>query len=115
MPVAINRLSKEETPLTFFTLLACYFYCRAKQADDTTSTRRWYDLSAMAFGLSFASQYMAQLFGAESPKTAVVDEVAVLPRERVVVRKYPETRVETVVSRSRKPRKRTVQKRRRKK
>jgi hypothetical protein len=63
LPVAINRLSKEETPLTFFTLLACYFYCRAKQTDDTTSTRRWYDLSAMAFGLSFASQYMAQLFG----------------------------------------------------
>ena len=62
LPVAINRLSKEETPLTFFTLLACYFYCRAKQAD-RTSTMRWYDLSAMAFGLSFASQYMAQLFG----------------------------------------------------
>ena len=62
LPVAINRLSKEETPLTFFTLLACYFYCRAKQADDT-STRRWYDLSAMGFGLAFASQYIAHLFG----------------------------------------------------
>ena len=29
LPVALNRLTKEETPLTFFTLLACYFYCRA--------------------------------------------------------------------------------------
>ena len=25
LPVALNRLTKEETPLTFFTLLACYF------------------------------------------------------------------------------------------
>ena len=32
LPVALNRLTKEETPLTFFTLLACYFYCRAQQA-----------------------------------------------------------------------------------
>ena len=67
LPVAINRLSKEETPLTFFTLLACYFYCRAKQADDTrtkhTSPKRWYDLSAIGFGLAFASQYIAHLFG----------------------------------------------------
>lgn len=62
LAVAINRLAKEETPLMFFTLLASYFYCRARQADET-STRRWYDLSAVGFGLSFASQYMAHLFG----------------------------------------------------
>jgi len=47
LPVALNRLAKEETPLTFFTLLACYFYCRAKQAN--ANTRRWYDLSAIGF------------------------------------------------------------------
>ena len=34
LPVALNRLTKEETPLTFFTLLACYFYCRAAQQAD---------------------------------------------------------------------------------
>ena len=63
LPVAINRLGKEETPLTFFTLLACYFYCRAKQAESDASTRQWYDLSAMSCGLAFASQYIAHLFG----------------------------------------------------
>src|SRR5215469_13148653 len=63
LAVALNRLAKEETPLTFFTLLACYFYCRAKQATSDTSTRRWFDLSAIGFGLAFASQYILHLFG----------------------------------------------------
>jgi hypothetical protein len=63
LPVALNRLTKEETPLTFFTLLACYFYCRAKQADTDKSARRWYDLSAIGFGLALASQYILHLFG----------------------------------------------------
>jgi hypothetical protein len=54
-------------------------------------------------------KYMAQLFGTESPKTQVVEEVVVIPRERVVVREYPETRVETVLSR-RKPEKTKPQK-----
>jgi hypothetical protein len=64
LPVALNRLTKEETPLTFFTLLACYFYCRAAQpADQDKSARRWYDLSAIAFGLALASQYILHLLG----------------------------------------------------
>src|ERR1700746_1386882 len=63
LPVALNRLTKEETPLTFFTLLACYFYCRAQQADAGESARRWYDLSAMGFGLALASQYILHLLG----------------------------------------------------
>src|SRR5215831_5860933 len=63
LAVALNRLAKEETPLTFFTLLACYFYCRAQQADSDESARRWYDLSAIGFGLSFASQYILHLLG----------------------------------------------------
>ena len=63
LPVALNRLTKEETPLTFFTLLACYFYCRAQQADADKSARRWYDLSAMGFGLALASQYILHLLG----------------------------------------------------
>jgi len=63
LPVALNRLTKEETPLTFFTLLACYFYCRAQQADADRTARRWYDLSAIGFGLSLASQYIIHLLG----------------------------------------------------
>ena len=63
LPVALNRLTKEETPLTFFTLLACYFYCRAQQADADQSARRWYDLSAISFGLGLASQYILHLLG----------------------------------------------------
>jgi Dolichyl-phosphate-mannose-protein mannosyltransferase len=64
LPVALNRLTKEETPLTFFTLLACYFYCRAAHsADQDKGARRWYDLSAIGFGLALASQYILHLLG----------------------------------------------------
>ena len=63
LSIALNRLTKEETPLTFFTLLACYFYCRAQQADEGRSARRWYDLSALSFGLALASQYILHLLG----------------------------------------------------
>jgi Dolichyl-phosphate-mannose-protein mannosyltransferase len=63
LAIALNRLAKEETPLTFFTLLACYFYCRAQQADTDASARRWFDLSAIGFGMAFASQYILHLFG----------------------------------------------------
>ena len=63
LPIALNRLTKEETPLTFFTLLACYFYCRAQQAEADQSSRRWYDLSAISFGLALASQYILHLLG----------------------------------------------------
>lgn len=63
LPIALNRLTKEETPLTFFTLLACYFYCRAKQSEADGNHQPWYDLSAAAFGFSLASQYILHLFG----------------------------------------------------
>jgi hypothetical protein len=63
LSVALNRLTKEETPLTFFTLLACYFYCRAQQADEDPGARRWYDLSAISFGFALASQYILHLLG----------------------------------------------------
>ena len=63
LAIALNRLTKEETPLTFFTLLACYFYCRAELAGGDRSARRWYDLSAIGFGLALASQYIVHLLG----------------------------------------------------
>jgi len=66
LPVALNRLAKEETPVTFFTLLACYLYYRAKQATAATSTRRWHDLSGITFGLAIASQYQIHLVGLNS-------------------------------------------------
>ena len=63
LPVALNRLTKEETPLIFFTLLSCYFYCLAQQEDADKIARRWYDLSAIGFGLALASQYILHLLG----------------------------------------------------
>jgi 4-amino-4-deoxy-L-arabinose transferase-like glycosyltransferase len=64
-PLAIsqNRILKEDTLLTFFTLLAFYFFWRAKQADSEKKTVRWVDLCSIAFGLSFASKYIVYLFG----------------------------------------------------
>lgn len=63
LTIAVNRLAKEETAFTFFSLLACYFYCHVKGATSEKETRRWADLSAMAFGLATASQYMIHLLG----------------------------------------------------
>src|SRR5260370_16305066 len=55
LAIALNRLAKEETPLTFFTLLAFYLYCRAQQADSCESARRWYYPSAICFRSAFSS------------------------------------------------------------
>ena len=63
LAVSLNRLLKEETPLVFFTLLACYFYLRAKRTDTERGTQRWLDLSAVSFGLAAASQYIPQFLG----------------------------------------------------
>ena len=63
LAIALNRLLKEETPVVFFSLLGCYFYLRAKQASREMQFQRRMDLSAVGFGLSFASQYAPQLFG----------------------------------------------------
>ncbi len=63
LPIALNRLLKEETPLVFFSLLGCYFYLQAKKAMEETETRRWLDLSAIGFGLALASKYSPLLFG----------------------------------------------------
>jgi len=63
LPIALNRLAKEETPLTVFTLLACYLYCRAQQAVTDQHAQRWFDLSAISFGMALASQYILHLLG----------------------------------------------------
>ena len=63
LPVALNRLVKEETPVTFFTLLAILFFWYSKNAQSEQRTRRWLDLSCWSFGLGLASQYLIHLFG----------------------------------------------------
>jgi hypothetical protein len=63
LSIALNRLTKEETPLTFFTLLACYLYCRAQRSICEVSAKRWYALSGAGFGLALASQYILHLLG----------------------------------------------------
>ena len=80
LAVALNRLAKEETLLTFFTLLACYFYCRAQLADADLSARRWYDLSAIGFGLSFASQYIPYLFGMNALAWFLAGRAGLVPK-----------------------------------
>ena len=63
LPIAINRVLKEDTPLTFFTLLAFYCYSRAKREPDSVRMRRWLDGSGVFFGLSMASKYIIYFFG----------------------------------------------------
>jgi len=82
LPIALNRLMKEETPLTFFTLLAVYFYCIAQQTDEYNRARRWYDLSAVGFGLALASQYILHLFGLNGLAWLLADKMG-LTAERV--------------------------------
>jgi hypothetical protein len=63
LPIALNRVLKEDTALTFFSLLAFYCYARAKRAADATRFRRWLDASGACFGLALASKYVIYLFG----------------------------------------------------
>ena len=62
IPIALNRVAKEDTSLTFFTLLAVYFYARAKHAP-AEKARRWTDATGAAFGFALASKYIFHIFG----------------------------------------------------
>jgi hypothetical protein len=63
--VTFNRVAKEDTLLVFFMLYALYFYVRAKQTSgfDPSAKRRNYFLSAVSWGLMFASKYFPHYFG----------------------------------------------------
>jgi hypothetical protein len=63
--ITYNRIAKEDTLLVFFMLFAFYFYLRAKQTSgfDQKRKRRHYVLSAVSFGLMFASKYFPHYFG----------------------------------------------------
>ena len=62
IPIALNRVAKEDTPLTFFTVLAVYSYAHAKHAP-AARARRWTDATGVAFGLALASKYIFHIFG----------------------------------------------------
>ena len=63
--VTFNRVAKEDTLLVFFMLFALYFYVRAKLASgfEPRAKRRNYVLSAVSWGLMFASKYFPHYFG----------------------------------------------------
>ncbi len=63
--ITYNRIAKEDTLLVFFMLFAFYFYLRAKQTSgyEALNKRRHYILSAVSFGLMFASKYFPHYFG----------------------------------------------------
>src|SRR5215213_10446912 len=63
--ITYNRVAKEDTLLVFFMLFALYFYVRAKQASgfEPKAKRKNYVLSAVSWGLMFASKYFPHYFG----------------------------------------------------
>jgi hypothetical protein len=63
--VTYNRVAKEDTLLVFFMLFALYFYVRAKQASGFAPALKKlnYVLSAVSWGLMFASKYFPHYFG----------------------------------------------------
>jgi hypothetical protein len=63
--ISYNRIAKEDTLLVFFMLFAFYFYLRAKQTSgyEPATKRKFYLVSAVSFGLMFASKYFPHYFG----------------------------------------------------
>jgi 4-amino-4-deoxy-L-arabinose transferase-like glycosyltransferase len=59
LSIALNRVLKEETLFTFFTVLAFYFYFRGKAATSDGQARWYFILSGVSFGLDLASSYLA--------------------------------------------------------
>lgn len=59
LSVALNQVLKEETPYTFFTILAFYLYFRAKLSLTERDAKRWFTRAGMALGLDMASEYVA--------------------------------------------------------
>lgn len=63
LPIALNRILKEDTLVTFFTYLAIYFFWRAKRTGDDAEAEPLFLLSAASFGLAFASKYYLHFLG----------------------------------------------------
>lgn len=63
LPIAINRLLKEDTLLIFFTYLAFYLFLRAKREVEDRGGERFFALSGLCFGLALASKYYLHYLG----------------------------------------------------
>jgi hypothetical protein len=57
LPIALNRILKEDTLATFFTYLALYLFWRGKKTTDDAPARRLFTWSGISFGLAVASKY----------------------------------------------------------
>ena len=63
MPIALNRILKEDTLATFFTYLAFCFFWRGKKTTDDAPAGRLFTLSGICFGLAAASKYYLHFIG----------------------------------------------------
>ncbi len=61
--IAIGRILKEDTALTFFTFLAFWLFYRGKQVSDAAGSRPFYLWSGICFGLALASKYFIHFVG----------------------------------------------------
>lgn len=63
LTIALNRILKEDTLVTFFTCFALYFFWRAKKTLEDQSAGRLFVLSGIFFGLAVASKYYLHFIG----------------------------------------------------
>ncbi len=63
MSIALNRIVKEDTLLTFFTFLGMYFFFCGKRTPEDAPARWYFTLSGACFGLSVASKYYLHFLG----------------------------------------------------
>ncbi len=63
LPIALNRILKEDALATFFTYLAIYFFWRGKKTTDDAPARRLFTWSGISFGLAVASKYYLHFIG----------------------------------------------------
>jgi 4-amino-4-deoxy-L-arabinose transferase-like glycosyltransferase len=63
LPIALNRILKEDTLVAFFTCLALYLFWRGKKTADNSAAGRLFMASGVCFGLSLASKYYLHFIG----------------------------------------------------
>jgi hypothetical protein len=61
LPVALNRVLKEDTLATLFTYVGFYFFLRGKKTFEDGLARRYFTGSGACFGLALASKYYLNL------------------------------------------------------
>jgi hypothetical protein len=63
LTIALNRILKEDTLVTFFTVLALYLFWRGKKTLDDRLAGRLFVFSGIFFGLAVASKYYIHFIG----------------------------------------------------